>query len=313
MFNYVGNSISDINCGGYLNNSAGHVLSEDYIAYISADAVADEHSIVKVQRKNNAYVNMNSAEDDILPDKSFVIRGESDGTNGYILKDASAGYKISQDNPTRMDLSIDYENCLFSASSAAGREIIFDNNGVVSISSESADCSAEMIYNDGYYDTDWYGIKVSCSGADNIVLEKTDGGYYLSGNILENVSVDAFNNDVSAKAQFSTDADKVYIYEIDEYTVGISIDTDGDGTFETNLDTTESSEIKNGDVNLDNSISVLDVIYLNKYLAGIIKLNEAQLANSDCVNDKVINSSDTTALLKYIVNKITSLPVKVAE
>ncbi|MGN0632140.1 MAG: leucine-rich repeat protein, partial [Ruminococcus sp.] len=311
-FNYIGNSISDINCGGYLNDSGNYVMSEDYIAYITANEIASNHSVAKVEMKNDSYVNMSTAEDDILPDKSFVICGESEGTNGYLLKDANAGYKISQDNPTRMDLSIDYENCLFNASSAAGREIIFDNNGVVSVTSESADCTAEMIYNDGYYDTDWYGIKVSCSGADNIILEQTEGGYYLSGNILENVTVGAFNNDVSAKAQFSTDADKVYIYEIDENTVGISIDTDGDGTFETKLDTTESSDIKYGDVNLDDSISVLDVIYLNKYLAGIIQLNEAQLANSDCVNDKQLNSSDAAALLKYTVGKVTSLPVKVA-
>lgn len=68
-------------------------------------------------------------------------------------------------------------------------------------------------------------------------------------------------------------------------------------------------EIKYGDVNIDDSISLLDVIYLNKYLASIIQFNDAQIANADCVKDAVINVSDATTLLKYTIDKIDSLPV----
>ena len=74
--------------------------------------------------------------------------------------------------------------------------------------------------------------------------------------------------------------------------------------------TTDSGEVKYGDINLDDKISVLDVIYINKYLADIINLNEAQMANSDCVKDNVINTSDASALLKYTIEKIESLPVE---
>lgn len=64
-----------------------------------------------------------------------------------------------------------------------------------------------------------------------------------------------------------------------------------------------------GDTNLDGSISMVDVVYLNKYNAGSLKFNDQQMANADCLFDNVINSADSTALLKYTVKKLDTLPV----
>lgn len=63
-----------------------------------------------------------------------------------------------------------------------------------------------------------------------------------------------------------------------------------------------------GDINLDGAIGVTDVVYMNKYLAKIINLNDQQKANADVLNDSSLNSSDSSTLMKYIVNKIDSLP-----
>ena len=52
---------------------------------------------------------------------------------------------------------------------------------------------------------------------------------------LTDITVSASNDDYSAFASFSTDYDKAYIYEIDENTIGIAVDTDNNGTFETTL------------------------------------------------------------------------------
>lgn len=92
-------------------------------------------------------------------------------------------------------------------------------------------------------------------------------------------------------------------------------ETETTTTTTTTTVTTKSTEdmpaaTRYGDVNLDDKISVLDVIYLNKYLADIIQLNSSQIANADCVNDTQINSSDATTLIKYTVGKIESLPVE---
>lgn len=69
-----------------------------------------------------------------------------------------------------------------------------------------------------------------------------------------------------------------------------------------------------GDVNLDGSVSLEDVIYLNKKLAGVIDFNEQQIANADCNqygsdNTNRINALDAVVLLQYIVEKVPELPV----
>ncbi len=71
----------------------------------------------------------------------------------------------------------------------------------------------------------------------------------------------------------------------------------------------EPADILFGDVNLDNTVSLIDVVYLSKYLAGSLTFNELQLANADCCNDSQLNSADATALLKYTVEAIKALPV----
>jgi hypothetical protein len=64
-----------------------------------------------------------------------------------------------------------------------------------------------------------------------------------------------------------------------------------------------------GDVNLDDNVSLLDVLAINKYLAGSVTFNDQQMANAECVADGTVNSNDAGALLGYVVERYTSLPV----
>jgi endoglucanase len=68
-------------------------------------------------------------------------------------------------------------------------------------------------------------------------------------------------------------------------------------------------EVLIGDTNLDGTVSLIDLVFLNKYNAGSLTFNDAQLANAACVDDGAINGADAQALLKYIVEAIDSLPV----
>lgn len=68
-------------------------------------------------------------------------------------------------------------------------------------------------------------------------------------------------------------------------------------------------DILYGDVNLDKSISMVDLTYINKYLASIIKFNDQQRTQADCFIDGSISSSDATALMKYLAEQIDSIPV----
>ncbi len=64
-----------------------------------------------------------------------------------------------------------------------------------------------------------------------------------------------------------------------------------------------------GDANADNSISMVDLVYLNKYNAKLMSFNEQQLRNSDCYGDGIVNGADSDALLKYLLGKYNSLPI----
>ncbi len=69
------------------------------------------------------------------------------------------------------------------------------------------------------------------------------------------------------------------------------------------------SDILYGDANVDGEVSMKDLVYLNKSLAQLIKLSDAGKANANCRNDDMINSADASALLMYMLAKISALPV----
>jgi hypothetical protein len=86
------------------------------------------------------------------------------------------------------------------------------------------------------------------------------------------------------------------------------------GTTTTTTNTTgsvASGDVLYGDTNLDGTVSILDVIYLSKYLAKAIQFNDQQMTNADVVADGNINAADATALLQYIVRLVKELPQQV--
>jgi len=72
---------------------------------------------------------------------------------------------------------------------------------------------------------------------------------------------------------------------------------------------TENPNLCYGDLNLDNNRSMIDLIYLNKYLANMLEFNDKQFAQADCFIDGKVNGSDSTALMKFVALQIKTLPV----
>ncbi len=66
-----------------------------------------------------------------------------------------------------------------------------------------------------------------------------------------------------------------------------------------------------GDVNLDGTVSMVDLVYLNKAMSKIIILNDQQSANADCCMDNRNTAADASALLKFLVLALESLPIEV--
>lgn len=64
-----------------------------------------------------------------------------------------------------------------------------------------------------------------------------------------------------------------------------------------------------GDINGDGVINSLDIISLNKYLAGELYLNDLQRESADVLADGAITSADVTVLKKYVLGEYRTLPM----
>ncbi len=150
-------------------------------------------------------------------------------------------------------------------------------------------------------------------------------GWYLTGE--QNNPVDNLNEVYNSEYCITLDElPDLFSYPLDEgqsttesttTTTTFSTTTETTVTTETTAETTSTttgtaekpSDVYAGDVNLDKEVTMMDLVYLNKYLAKTITLNEQAMANASCLEDDVINASDASALLKFLVEQVDSLPV----
>ena len=294
-FNYIGANINEINDGGYLYGTNAAKV-ENYVARIDAAAVSDTRSVSKVEKSGGAYMNQSSQPGEIVEDYSFILGNESDGVAGYNLYDAGASYKISQSNAEELQLMIDYENCVLTGGSAAGKSVIFDKNGYVEVRGESAMYNMSMTF-DETYPTDWFTIQVQGYNSDKASLQMVSGGYVLTADNLENVTLKANNREAHAQAAFSANYNSVFIYEIDENTIGLKVDADNNGTYETEI-TPDAFHI--GDANGDGKVNIRDVTAIQRHVSEFSLLTDEQLASADTNGDGKVTIEDATHLQMYL-------------
>ena len=64
-----------------------------------------------------------------------------------------------------------------------------------------------------------------------------------------------------------------------------------------------------GDVNLDHVVDIMDVIRLNKFILGIVELNDEELAAADIIPNQKIDAQDSLYLLKLILQINQAAPI----
>ena len=60
---------------------------------------------------------------------------------------------------------------------------------------------------------------------------------------------------------------------------------------------------------MDEKISLLDIIHLNRIIIGAIDLNAQQVKFADCNADGIVNDMDIKILIQYILEIVDTLPV----
>jgi len=152
---------------------------------------------------------------------------------------------------------------------------------------------------DENYPTSWFTLSIEGTGASNASLKMEKDGYVLTSDNLSDITVSSCNKDVSANASFSTNYPSVFIYEINETTIGVKADTDNNGTYETVIKT-ESETVLLGDVNLDNKLNIKDATAIQKHLATVITLDSKALSVADFNEDGKLNIKDVTSIQKRL-------------
>ncbi len=92
-----------------------------------------------------------------------------------------------------------------------------------------------------------------------------------------------------------------------ETTTGSTTGTDNTG--ETTTTTKGQLVPLYGDVNVNGQVTIVDVVLLNKAIAGKVTLSEQAFLNADCGNvDQVLDEHDLNALMQYLVGIVQQLP-----
>ncbi|MBR5683267.1 MAG: hypothetical protein IKW96_08315 [Ruminococcus sp.] len=230
----VTDDIDLINYHGYIDGSDEPTFSR-YIATLQSAQIKGNYKLVKESDKNVYCANSTSSDDDIKLVPSLADYDFKNSSIMFALNDSSSSYVLNVQTPEELDLSMSYENSLLKANASSGSEAKFSPADSVSVSGKNTDYDLKIVLNDGEKVTDWYSFSVKGSGVDDATLTKEDNGYVLEASNLNDVKAFAYNDDVRTDVTFSTEYTKVFLFEKDENTIGVAVDTDNNGSFETEI------------------------------------------------------------------------------
>ena len=310
---FITDYTSFINYHGYIDTTNDVIQSpaDSFIATLQSDLLKSNYSLTKIDfnQNKNSYTFSATDPDEI---RTFSDFSDSDMVEANNLKfamlDADKGYALKLAATEAVDLSMRYENSKLNVAGSNSNLAVFDPSGYVSIEGSDTTYNFNMIYNDGYHTTDWYSFQVDGSHVDTANMKQTEEGYVLHADNLNDVTAQAYNDDANAEVTFSTDYTDVLLYEIDQETIGVAVDTDGDGTYETTIAQSDADTTAYGDLNTDDTVDLRDTIVLNKYLANMVQLSDVQEENADCYKDGNLDEKDAATLMKFVLLLTDKLP-----
>ncbi len=287
---FVTDDLDYLNFQGMYAQGTVYEEPEEFTAILSSDVLLNDHTLQAARITDGTWTADGEVESTVLTDGIFLK---------IALPDKEDGYVLTYDQPQDADTSVSYENHLISVDGTAIRDCMASPDGYAAMTGVASDYMMEIVSNEGYYYTDWYEITVS-GHADSASLEMTEDGYLLTSDNLQEITALAKNDNAEASLTFSTDAESVLLYEVNETTLAAAIDTDGDGTFETTI--AQSQYL--GDVNLDGSADATDASEILVAAAAEGSGNDSgftdsQKANADVNGDGASDATDAALVLEY--------------
>ena len=298
----ITDNLDIINYHGYIDNNgeAGSAF-DSYIATMESNVVKSNFSVQKISLLDDGFSINAGADDEIKMFSSLGdVQDETIETNlKFAMLDSEAGYMMNLEELEAQKLSIRYENTLFNAKSSNSDTIIFEPNGYIQVNGDDSDYQLSMTFNEGYYTEDWYKVSVLGKNADTVKMTKVEEGYILEADNLKNIAISVKNENISFTKNFTAGAQKALIYEIDENTIGVKIDSDQDGQFESEITTYLSGDINSDDtINAEDATKVLiEAATIGSGLDGLLSTEQGYSA--DVNGDGNIDAKDATCILMY--------------
>lgn len=226
----------------------------------------------------------------------------------YYLDNLSKAYLVSFPDKLDTEMSLSYNNHLFSLESTNTDQVIFDLNGSIRFIGAESDYNLKILADTGYSPTDWTYVELegTCSSFTGSFAEK---GYHFAADNLKDITVSATGENTLAACRFSSESKKAFIYEIAEDQIGVFVDQDDDGICELPCSVTPAYHYRLGEVDIYPGITVSDAQYTLIAYADMLAGNECTLnfkANADINGDKQITAEDAQLIMLYYVNNSVS-------
>lgn len=266
---------------------------------------------------DDSHVYRVSEGSEVLPDSPYFDATDDDSelySESWSLKpmEDPIGYEFlnktgSYINTGDFDVILNYRNDAYFGKLKNVSNLYVHPLGYIEVKGTNMKYDLALVSNEGNYITDWYSVSVSGSGASHVSFQKHAEGYVIkSADDLTDITVYAYNLNDTASLTFSTDYTSALIYEIDKATIGVKVDTDGDGEYETAL---TPNEPVMGDANNDGKLTVQDAVLLYHFIAEDDTLSPAMtktVATSDKIDmdsDGILTLLDLNSLFKSLSNK----------
>ena len=254
----------------------------------------------------------------IPPEPYYQANGDvTPYSTGYWLKvyDKQACYELfngktsGASEPGDFDCYMDYVHYAYFMKMQNTSNVYFHPLGYIEMKGSDMTYDVAIVSNEGSCTTDWYSVSVAGDGMKHLSFRQHEQGYLLTGDNLADVTVSAHNNTAAASVTFSTEYDSALIYEIDELTIGVKVDTDGDDDYETVI-----TAINNllGDADSDGVLTMQDAVLLYRFLAEDETLKPAVVRNitesekTDMDADGLVTILDMSLLLEMLASGISA-------
>ncbi|MDE5772355.1 MAG: hypothetical protein K2I06_12145 [Ruminococcus sp.] len=296
----VTNDLGLIDTYGYVTGNRNTSQTDEKISTISINSSSSDFSVIYHDDNDDSYGDINGTPDcDLIFYGNLLDSSSSENTVSAILPSSDHAYEYFERDLREFDTVIEYPDSRLSAKASNGSYAVYYPDKSVELNGENTDYTLSMALNEGYHSTKWYKLEVSGFNSGEAKLTAEKNGYVLSGDALsEGVMIKVSDRNGSEECNIITSEESILIYDAGGNNIGIKIDKDNNGSYETDF---VPDYI--GDVNFDSKVNIADMVIMEKYLLGKQEMTAKQFIASDMNGDGQSDSFDMVKFRNKLLNK----------